>query len=272
MISTLKLRAVPAHRTPKRVWGVLLAVAQAARPGPRTIGKPARAFTLIELLVVIAVIAVLAAMLLPALSRTKESGRRTACANNLRQLAIAAALYVTDHGVYPPRDLSDPWPNQLLSQYQNLDVLLCPSDRPPLPTGPPTEAAQAPRSYLMNSFLDYFGTALSPAEFKNLTKGTTLVPLRDNIIQNPADTILFGEKKTDRNDFYVDLKSVTLTVVDVTEQRRHHRDSGDPKSGGSNHSYADGGVRYSRYGRSLCPVNYWAITESGRTNLAICIY
>lgn len=59
------------------------------------------AFTLIELLVVIAVIAILAALLLPALNRAKEKGRRIVCQHNLRQLGSALNLYAEEHNQYP---------------------------------------------------------------------------------------------------------------------------------------------------------------------------
>jgi prepilin-type N-terminal cleavage/methylation domain-containing protein/prepilin-type processing-associated H-X9-DG protein len=64
-------------------------------------------FTLIELLVVIAIIAILAAMLLPALSRSRESGRNTICVNQLHELGLVLTMYSDDHDELFPR--SDQW-------------------------------------------------------------------------------------------------------------------------------------------------------------------
>jgi len=66
-------------------------------------GRPRhKGFTLVELLVVIAIIAILAALLLPTLSRAKAQARSTACKNHLSQLGRAMAMYVADHNRYPP--------------------------------------------------------------------------------------------------------------------------------------------------------------------------
>jgi len=69
---------------------------------------PGSGFTLVELLVVVAIIAVLAALLLPALSRAKAAAQATRCRSNLRQQGLALTFYVSDHRVYPPLNGHDP--------------------------------------------------------------------------------------------------------------------------------------------------------------------
>jgi prepilin-type N-terminal cleavage/methylation domain-containing protein len=157
------------------------------------------AFTLVELLVVIAVIAILAALLLPALARAKLSGQRISCLNNLRQLSLARRIYTDDNAgklilSAADEDSVDPtiWSG-------NARVLICPSTQVPkspqaengwgnaattyFGSGPNSPAI--PGSYAINGWLAVDHTPVDP--------DTQFFYRKETQLQAPATTPLFQD-------------------------------------------------------------------------------
>jgi len=204
-------------------------------------------FTLIELLVVIAIIAILAAMLLPVLARSKQSARRIVCVDHLKQLALATVMYVMDNeDYYPSSNSTDKWPQAIRPGYQNLRILVCPDDRSI--GGDATESASAdlaPRSYMINAWTDYFDLLPQPVMFEVMPECA---------VEQPSETILFGEKQEGQGDFLMDLR--TANEITVLEQVRHAR--------GANYAFADGSARFLAFGQCLTPINLWGVTPDAR--------
>jgi prepilin-type N-terminal cleavage/methylation domain-containing protein/prepilin-type processing-associated H-X9-DG protein len=211
-----------------------------------------RGFTLVELLVVIAVLAVLIALLLPAVNRARESARQAVCSSNLRQLAGAMLAYTADNdGAFPfsaevgnvhPEDWiwwqrgRDPRKSAIAKYFNHYDesYFRCPSDRmdrPRILTDPYNY------SYTMNEdFSSYYYPAL------RLSK-----------VQSPAMKIMVLEE----DETTLDDGNYNPTYVPLPNYlaARHDKGRQTPDSRG-NVALADGHVEFATRAYSKDPLHY----------------
>jgi prepilin-type N-terminal cleavage/methylation domain-containing protein len=231
-----------------------------------------RAFSLVELLVVIAVVALLSSLLLPVLGKARGSSRATLCRSNLKQVALACAIYVSDNQEsFPPPLRQKPWALALRASGLESKILVCPEDRRTIP-GPSfseTNPLLAARSFIMNGFTDWIQTIAGEESYFAFRKGLLETGLKESALQFPASTIIFGEKASNSVALYLDLfRPDGFYYQDLAESR--HGSGARSSAGNANYAMGDGHIAVYPYGKATCPENLWAVLPAWRSHAALC--
>ena len=188
--------------------------------------------------------------------------------NNLKQLELALKLYVDENrNLLPPRSDIVRWPQDLLNLYRNTNLLACPTDLgrgiPPANNGassPTYVADNALRSYMMNGWDDVFPSAFSSGAQYSMKESSVL---------KPSETVIWGEKRHDAPDYWMDLLETGDNLTDKIQHGTHSNKLKPSRSGGANFACADGGVRFLKFGRSVNPVNWWCVSDADRLSYAL---
>lgn len=215
-------------------------------------------FTLVELLVVIAIIAILMALMMPAITRAKMKANQVSCLNKMRQLTLAATMYSSDHDEeFPPRrTLTNAWPHKLKPYFVNWQILACPSDRFGV-VGLLANDLNPNRSFLINGFNDYFSVNLAPADYKLFKQWRYPHGMKVTAIKQPSNLLLFGEKRSNSRHVHMDIdQGKRGNDFEEIEHKRHGE--------GSNFAFVDCSVRFMKKYQEVYPENLWAAVDEFR--------